>query len=224
MGEIRLMQERAAEAVPLLEQARGLHGTSVPILTALAQAYLRLGRLADAEIVLHSALARGATEHAAPLLADLLIRTGRASQARDLLHTAARRTPDQASVHQALVRVLHALGETESAAAHAAGLRRQAPSSPLGFLAEAALCVARGDLDGALTQLARAQALDDTHPETLCALGAVLLRLGHAAEAHQAYALARRVRPEDDVAYRGYALAATALEDLRPRSARPPTT
>jgi arylsulfatase A-like enzyme/Tfp pilus assembly protein PilF len=124
LGRLLLRQGRLDEAVPKLEQA-GAKGEAEPLLE-LAEAYLRLGRAADAQRAAARVLERSpAHPWALGLSAHALVLQGQRDQALAMLRRAVAIGPRRSAVWMALAAAYEAAGE----AALAERCRRSAQSA-----------------------------------------------------------------------------------------------
>lgn len=125
LGHVHKRSGAVAKAVPFFEEAYRLQATSIPALVWLADAYLSLGRIADAERLLHRGLELD------PSLVSARYYLGRAALARrdfaaaaTELEAALALDPKAESVHYPLAMAYRGLGQQDRAQAHLALRRR----------------------------------------------------------------------------------------------------
>jgi tetratricopeptide (TPR) repeat protein len=95
LGTIYVAEHRPAEAVPYLEHALLLDGSSCPTLAELGTAYADLARYGDAEKTLQRCLAYEADNYAASVnLGTVFVELGRLPEARSAFDRASRVRPD----------------------------------------------------------------------------------------------------------------------------------
>lgn len=172
-------EERLAEAVPHLEQARGADPRNPDPLWMLAVARLRLGDLQEA-VSLAEAFGRLVPESPnGPLLrATALTALGQLPEAADSLREALTRDPRHPEARRDLAMVLGRLGEREEAVRRMEELRREYPGRPEVLAPLGVLYVQEGRTPEGLAALQQAAQTDPDSWEARHHLGALYSEFG----------------------------------------------
>ena len=189
-------EERLAEAVPHLEQARSADPANPDPLWMLAVARLRLGDLPEAVSLAEEFGRLVAESPNGPLLrATALTALGQLPEAADSLHEALRRDPRHPEARRDLAMVLGRLGEREEAVRRMEELRREYPGRPEVLAPLGVLYVQEGRTAEGLAALQHAAQADPGSWEARHHLGALYSELGQYEMAEPHLAAALRLQP-----------------------------
>ena len=232
-GNIELRQGDAVAAIADLRAVLRDQPQTVPVVRALARAYLANRQPVLAEETLRSAVAAVPRELALRLdLAELLTRTHRAQQAATLLEETIKASPDASgtAARAALVRAYMATPDLPAARTAADDLKALRPDLPLGPYLAGLVALAQKRPEDAQREFTHALELQPAYLDALIALAQLEFGRGQHA---QAIALARDAsqRAKSDAAVhnllgelylsdKSYALAIGALDEavrLAPR-------
>lgn len=203
LADLRLAAGRAEEAVALIERARVTHPKASAPRLRLIDLHLRRGEAQKAVAEAH-ALAREAPEEAAA--AEALGRAqwaaGERASALASFRRAAVLAPESAAMQLRLAKALRVAGQLDAAAAAAASATRLDDALIAAWAERVEIAVAAGRRDDALRL---AEEWRERHPEMAAGdllVGDVLMHLGRAGEAAEAYAAALAKQPSTGAAVR----------------------
>jgi len=185
-GNTELRQGDAEAAIADFRAVLRDHPRTVPVVRALARAYLANRQPTLAEESLRSALTEAPRDVELRVdLAELLLRTQRADQAVALLEETVRQTPDAAgtAARAALIEAYLAKGDLAAARTAAEGLKTLRPDLPTGSYLAGLVAEAQKRPDDAVREFEHALQVQPAASEALAALAHLQFERGQHAQA-----------------------------------------
>jgi protein O-GlcNAc transferase len=207
-----LMNARAAEAVPLLEQAISSDLRHGMALEHLGLAHLLLGRFAEAEHALRRAAALPGAPASVPMrLGVALLNQQKYEEAVRPLRRALALDPQNVDCHLNLGQALAQMGDAEAAREHFQRVLRLDPGHVDAVFNLGVLALQRDELDQARGWFEHTLARAPQYVDATVSLGTVFRKQGSLTEARDQYLAALRLAPGLASAHEGMAFICLAL-------------
>lgn len=209
-SDISMDNDDVADAIIDLRAVLRDQPNAVPVMRALAQAYVRNGESDQAEETLRTAAQLAPKDiDSRLLLAQLLLSANKLDQAGPMLEQLAKESPMNLSVAESLFRAQAARKQIAEARATAQGIEKVRPNVPLGYFLAGLVDEADNQLDDAQSDYQQALKLDPNASDPLTSLMHLYVRRNELAEAMRVVEATIARSPRNGVAR---ALRGTLLE------------
>jgi tetratricopeptide (TPR) repeat protein len=197
LGAALIRAQRAAEAVPVLEEALRMDPNVPEVGINLAQAYAQTGQYAKAELYFPAALKVVPDDpNVCYEYAMMKVRMGDVPGGKTWLEEALRRDPTHARSHNNLATAYFTQGDREKAIHHYREATTHDPGYALPWHALGAIALQDGRVQEAVTALRQALVANPQYTEAHYHLGTGLMNLNQVAEAAQHFRQVPRSAPQ----------------------------